>query len=142
MAVYLFVYGTLRRASRHPLARRLHAHARPIGEGEASGTLYDLGAYPGALFDSASVQRVSGEVYALHATGKLLGAIDAYEGCPEGKATNSGFRRILLQVTLPGGRQLEAWSYGLAARPPRARPIASGDWIAHLAIRKPRLRRR
>ncbi len=142
MPIHLFVYGTLRRASRHPMARRLGAQGRLIGEGEAQGVLYDLGAYPGALFDPASAQRVVGEVYALQASDPLLRAIDAYEGCAEGEATNSGFRRIPLKVTLPGGRQLEAWSYGLAARPPRARPIPSGDWIAHLGLRKPRARQR
>jgi gamma-glutamylcyclotransferase (GGCT)/AIG2-like uncharacterized protein YtfP len=142
MPIHLFVYGTLRRASGHPLARRLGARGRLIGEGEAQGTLYDLGAYPGALFDPACAHRVVGEVYALHASDPLLRAIDVYEGCAEGEATNAGFRRNPLQVTLPGGRQVEAWSYGLAARPPRPRPIASGDWITHLAIRKPRLRRR
>ncbi len=142
MPEHLFVYGTLRSVSAHPMARRLGAQGCLIGEGEAQGTLYDLGAYPGALFDPASAQRVVGEVYAVHATDPLLRAIDAYEGCAEGEATNSGFGRIALQVRLSGGRQLKAWSYGLAARPPRARPILGGDWIAHLARRKPRLRRR
>jgi gamma-glutamylcyclotransferase (GGCT)/AIG2-like uncharacterized protein YtfP len=142
MPIRLFVYGTLRGVSPHPMARRLAARAKLLGAASAPGVLYDLGAYPGALFDLASRGRVRGEVYALHASDPLLRAIDAYEGCAEGEATNSGFRRVPLVVTLDGGRQLEAWSYGLAARPPRARPIASGDWIAHLAIRKPRARQR
>jgi gamma-glutamylcyclotransferase (GGCT)/AIG2-like uncharacterized protein YtfP len=142
MPIHLFVYGTLRRASPHPLARRLAARARLLGAASAPGALYDLRAYPGALFDLVSRGRVRGEVYALHTSDPLLRIIDAYEGCAEGEATSSGFGRIPLVVTLDTGRQLEALSYGLAARPLRARPIASGDWIAHLAIRKPRARQR
>jgi gamma-glutamylcyclotransferase (GGCT)/AIG2-like uncharacterized protein YtfP len=125
------------------MARRLRARAKPLGRGSAPGLLYDLDAYPGAFFGPEHRQRVLGEVFALPVGDPLLRAIDVYEGCSEdGSATNSGFERLSIIVTLDTGRQLEAWSYGLRDAPRPARPIPSGDWIAHLAARKLRAARR
>ena len=125
------------------MAQRLRARAKLLGRGSAPGLLYDLGAYPGAFFGPTYKQRVRGEVFALPAGDPLLRAIDAYEGCAEdGSATNSGFERLAIIVTLDTGRQLEAWSYGLQKAPRPARPNPSGDWIVHLAARKPRAARR
>ena len=50
MPSHLFVYGSLRSESAHPMARRLRVSARLIGKGSARGVLYDLGAYSGARF--------------------------------------------------------------------------------------------
>ncbi|MEC4749948.1 gamma-glutamylcyclotransferase [Methylomicrobium sp. Wu6] len=45
----LFVYGTLRRGSDHPIARHLADNAEWLGFGEFHGLLFDIGAYPGAV---------------------------------------------------------------------------------------------
>src|SRR5580692_7203168 len=44
---YLFVYGTLRKGSGNPHARRLAEHAEWAGPGRIPGRLYRLGRYPG-----------------------------------------------------------------------------------------------
>jgi len=142
MPVHLFVYGTLRSESLHPMARRLQAQARLLGNGSVPGLLYDFGTHPGAVFGPELYQRVLGEVFALRAGDPLLAAVDAYEGCTNESESKLGFRRIKVAVALDTGHRLEAWSYGLREVPRPGRPIMSGDWIAQLAARRPRTIRR
>jgi gamma-glutamylcyclotransferase (GGCT)/AIG2-like uncharacterized protein YtfP len=142
MPVHLFVYGTLLSASLHPMARRLQAQARLLGNGSVPGLLYDFGAYPCAKFGPELKQRVLGEVFALRAGDPLLAAIDDYEDCANESESQFGLRRIKVAVTLDTGRRFEAWTYGLHQVPRPGRPIMSGDWIAQLAARRPRALRR
>jgi hypothetical protein len=94
------------------------------------------------VFSLEHNRRVIGEVLALAAGDPLLRDSDEYEGCNEDGESTYGLGRIAVPVTLDGGPRLEAWGYGLQ-RPPRpARPILSGDWVAHLAARKPAALRR
>jgi len=62
-APHLFVYGTLRFEYPNPLAVKLKAIF--ICKGSAPGVLYDLGWYPGAVFNDDVRTRVIGEVIAL-----------------------------------------------------------------------------
>lgn len=126
---HLFVYGTLRSEFPHPLARRLALEARLIGTGSASGTLYALSYYPGAIFRPDDRDSVLGEVYALPRS-SLLAELDAYEG--------SLFRRVRIAVRLAGGRAIEAWSYELRGAQNPGRRIEGGDFMQHLRRISPR----
>jgi gamma-glutamylcyclotransferase (GGCT)/AIG2-like uncharacterized protein YtfP len=134
----LFVYGTLRSQSGHPMARRLARQARLIGKGSAPGALYDLGAYPGAVFSPDRKRQVTGEIFALTSGGRLLRLLDAYEGCASEDAAETALRRIEIEVRLPTGSTVEAWTYALETAPAKARWIDGGDWILHLRSRTPR----
>ena len=122
MPVSLFVYGTLKRESsrkRHPLLR----DARFVAVASMSGSLYDLGSYPGVLREKNNRGRVLGEVYEIpdpdahHA----LRALDKYEG--------SEFVRKRAYVTLRDGKRRSAWAYVLRKPPPRhARQVDSGTY--------------
>ena len=137
MTDYLFVYGTLRAESAHPMAHRLKAGARLVGKGAAPGLLYDLGEYPGALFGPEEKYRVVGEVYALEAP-RLLADLDKYEGtAPPDEDGEALFERITVKVKLKNGSTVDAWAYGLK-QPLRARLIGSGDFIADRRLRNPR----
>src|ERR1700709_2165292 len=57
---HVFVYGTLRRGGSNDIARFLPAPAY-VADARIAGTLYDLGAYPGAVLGGAGA--VHGEVY-------------------------------------------------------------------------------
>ena len=46
MPEHIFVYGTLRAESAHPMAHRLRVGARHIGKGSTPGLLYDFGSWP------------------------------------------------------------------------------------------------
>ena len=135
MPQHLFVYGTLRPGSHHPLAIRLQRQARLIGSGSGSGILYHLGGCPGALFQAGARDRILGDVFALGNAERLLKLLDDYEGVNDSK---TNYARLTIEVSLDRGGMLEAWAYGLRARPPRARRIESGDFIIHAPSLSPR----
>jgi gamma-glutamylcyclotransferase (GGCT)/AIG2-like uncharacterized protein YtfP len=128
---YIFVYGTLRAESAHPMARRLRARARHIGQGTAPGRLYDMGWYPAAVFDEGEKRRIIGDVFALKTGGRLLAELDAYE------SGDPNYARVRLQVKLAKRGMVEAWAYSVSEAP-KARLIPSGDFIAHRNARRPR----
>ena len=135
MAQHLFVYGTLRPGSSHPLATRLQRQARLIGRANACGTLYDLGGCPGALFQAGTKGRILGELFALGNASRLLELLDAYERVSD---TAPDYARLLIEVSLERGGRLDAWAYGLRAAPSRARRIGRGDFIVHARSISPR----
>ena len=123
---HIFVYGTLRADSDHPMARRLAAQARHVGKGHAPGRLYDCGWYPAAIFNESEKRLVVGDVYALKPGGKLLAELDAYE------AGGPDYGRKPLAVRLTDGRTILAWAYSVTTAP-SSKVIHSGDFIAHKA---------
>jgi len=143
MPGHLFVYGTLRAESGHPMARRLHAGARHIGSGSTPGSLYDFGSWPGAVFGPGERYRVIGSVFALGPNSRLLADLDKYEGVApadeeerEWPEAEGLFHRIAIEVALDQGGRVQAWTYALKEKP-RARLIGSGDFIADRRIRNP-----
>jgi gamma-glutamylcyclotransferase (GGCT)/AIG2-like uncharacterized protein YtfP len=122
MNLPLFVYGTLQR-SQNGMPHSLLRQARFVSYASMSGSLYDLGPYPGVFRDSAGRGRVFGELYELpdHTGPRTLQALDEHEG-PE-------FRRRRVLVTLRGGRRRAAWTYVLCRRPEElARLVPSGRY--------------
>lgn len=128
---HIFVYGTLRIESDHPMARRLSLQARHLGKARVPGHLYDMGWYPAALFDATENRHIIGDVFALPPGGRLLAELDAYE------AGDPNYARAPLEVTLADGGTITAWAYGVS-RAPNARLIPSGDFIAHRNAKTPR----
>ena len=146
MPDHLFVYGTLRAESAHPMAHRLRVGARHVGRGSAPGLLYDFGSWPGAYFGLEEKYRVIGSVFMLGPNPRLLADLDKYEGVvpteePREFPESEGlFHRIAIEVHLEKGGTVEAWTYGLK-EPPRARVIGTGDFIADRKLRVPSARR-
>lgn len=138
MPDHLFVYGTLRAGSAHPMAHRLRVGAKPLGRGSVPGLLYDFGDHPGAVFAADSKYRVVGDVFELKAGARLLADLDRYEGCTG--ADDDMFRRIAIEIALDKGGSVEAWAYALRAAP-RARLIGTGDFIADRRLRVPKAAR-
>jgi len=143
MPDHLFVYGTLRAESAHPMAHRLRIAARHVGRGSTPGLLYDFGAWPGAVFGQDQGTRVIGNVFMLGAGQKLLAELDRYEGVApmRGQSRQSPeaeglFHRIAVTVALHQGGTVEAFAYGLKATP-SARLIGTGDFIADRRFRVP-----
>lgn len=134
MTSYLFVYGTLRLGSPHPLAKRLAHMAEHVGVGTTPGVLYDFGAYPGANLGGRGGV-VVGDLFALTGDSPVLPTLDRYEGIAAGEA--APFHRETAIVTLAARQSLEAWVYALT-QIPRARRVPSGDWIAHRWMRSAR----
>ena len=123
----LFVYGTLKRRAprrQHPLLRDGHYLARA----SVSGTLYDLGQYPGLMRSPRNGRRVTGEIYELpdeHAVA-MLRALDRYEG--------SEYVRRRVYVTLSNGKRRAAWAYLLRQRPKSAVRLNSGRFTLRRGV--------
>src|SRR5262245_24854588 len=123
--MYLFVYGTLRRGSPHPMARFLAERARYVGIAKIRGKLYDLGRYPGLV--PASEAWAIGDVYELPDGDATLAELDRYENGPAPRLIQ--FERAQVEVTLADGTTLAAWVYWYRGGVQAAQPIASGDYL-------------
>jgi gamma-glutamylcyclotransferase (GGCT)/AIG2-like uncharacterized protein YtfP len=127
MSNHLFVYGTLKRRSRHPMARRLAASARHVGPAILAGRLYDLGRFPGLKEPWSPNDWVQGEVYDLgEAAGQILQDMDAYENAESPPPTP--YDRQLTSVTFGDGRTLHAWVYWYRGDVQEERFIESGSY--------------
>lgn len=127
---HLFVYGTLRRAARHPMHAEVMAHCDPVGPGSVPGRLYDLGPYPALLPPAAATERVRGELYAIRpgAEVPLFAVLDAYEGV---NATGSGpplYRREVVDAMADGGWRGPAWCYCYLGEVSESQRVPSGEY--------------
>jgi gamma-glutamylcyclotransferase (GGCT)/AIG2-like uncharacterized protein YtfP len=121
-ARYVFVYGTLRSGGRNDIARYRPAPVH-VGNATIAATLYDMGAYPGAVLGGAA--RVKGEVYRI--TPAVERALDALEEVNE-EGTGEYLRREL-GVDVDGMR-LQCLVYEIhPSRWGGRAVIASGDWF-------------
>ena len=119
---YVFVYGTLRAGGSNDIARWL---PRPhfIGMAQIAGTLYDLGAYPGARLGGTA--RVHGEVYRIER--ELEANLDRLEEVLPNDEGEYLKREIEVQV---GAQALRCLVYEIhPARVKSRLAIASGDWF-------------
>jgi gamma-glutamylcyclotransferase (GGCT)/AIG2-like uncharacterized protein YtfP len=127
MPQYLFVYGTLRRRSRHPMARRLAQSASHVGAAKIAGRLFDLGRYPGLKEPTSGFDWVQGDVYDLGVdAARTLQEMDAYENAESPPPTP--YERLHAAVTLEDGRELTAWVYWYRGNVRDEWFIASGSY--------------
>jgi gamma-glutamylcyclotransferase (GGCT)/AIG2-like uncharacterized protein YtfP len=116
----VFVYGTLRRGSPHAMSIRFPG-SRFVADAKVSGSLFDLGAYPGLLLDDSN-SLVIGEVYEVG--DETLSKLDDFE-------SSSHYWRKQVKISL-GTQTKKCWIY--APNPEafsRDKLIASGDWIEY-----------
>ena len=125
----LFVYGTLMQAGGHPMARRLASQSTVIGPGTIAGRLYNLGRYPGAVLGEAASGCVHGIALRLHHPERTLSWLDAYEGASESDPEPRAYARVVIEVQLKGGRQIDAWVYDYRGPLAFARRLASGRYF-------------
>lgn len=130
-AAWVAVYGTLRAGGVNDIAR-LQPGIAPVGTAELTGTLYDLGWYPGLCLVGA--QPVHAEIYALDPG--LEQQLDGIEGLWPDDVGEYAKRLLTLPVALAEGgtRAMEVLVY--EALPPvvRGAPvIEASDWLAWFA---------
>ena len=127
MSDLLFVYGTLKRRSRHPMARRLAASARHVGAATIAGRLYNLGRFPGLKPPQYPDDRVYGDVYDLgENAASILKEMDAYENAESPPPTP--YERELARVTFDHGEPLTVWVYWYHGAVREEHFIASGSY--------------
>ena len=125
MADYLFVYGTLRRISLHPMAKFLADRAAFVGAGSVGGRLYNLGRYPGMTESMSEGERVVGDVYEV-ADDETIRDLDRYEN--DESPLPSFFERGQAKVTLADGKAVQATVYWFRGTVAETQRIQSGDY--------------
>ena len=116
----VFVYGTLRRGGAGAMSIRFPG-AKFIADAQVTGSLYDLGAYPGLLLNESD-SSVVGEVYEVD--DEILKRLDDFEA-------SDNYRRKQVEISL-GDRRQACWTYepDPEFHSPRTL-ITSGDWIEY-----------
>lgn len=118
----VFVYGSLRSGDAGAMSIRF-PNSKFIAEAQVSGSLYDLGAYPGLLLDE-SKSLVSGEVYEVD--DELLNELDDFEA-------SSSYGRKQVEITLDTDRK-RCWVYVPEDNTEfysHRTLITSGDWMEY-----------
>lgn len=125
-ARYVFVYGTLRRGGRNDIAR-FSPPPEYVADARITGTLYDLGAYPGAVLQGSG--GVLGEVYRI--TASVEAQLDLLEGVNAADDTGEYIKREVPVAV--GTEHLLCLVYEIHPERIACRQvIASGDWMASL----------
>jgi len=116
----VFVYGTLRRGGAGAMSIRFPS-SKFMGDANVSGSLYDLGTYPGVLLNESN-SLVIGEVYEVD--DEILNELDEYEAL-------SHYRRKQVEISLGTHRRI-CWIYEPNPEFYSHRTlITSGDWIEY-----------
>lgn len=122
----LFVYGTLRRDSDHPMARFLARHGRYLGRASASGRMYAFSWHPGVTKARTPGEAIQGDLYSVDQS--LFGELDGYEG--------SGFLRRKTPVISENGERTTAWIYYYGSDISFRKRITTGDFLGWQQARK------
>ena len=126
MTKLLFVYGTLLRRSRHPMARLLAERARFAGAARMRGRLYDLGRYPGMLEPVGDEDWVHGDLYDLGEGTTTLAELDAYEQAES--PLPAYFERQLGEAVHEDGTRVPVWIYWYHGEVVESQRIGSGRY--------------
>lgn len=129
---YLFVYGTLMAGVRSKMARRFHENSRFTGTGQLRGHLFDLGHYPGAVYDPDAETFVLGHIFELTDPTRFLPVLDAYEAVGTRFGQKGEYIRRECPV-LSGEKQLLCWVYLYNLPTAHLPRIPSGDYLDFLS---------
>jgi gamma-glutamylcyclotransferase (GGCT)/AIG2-like uncharacterized protein YtfP len=130
MPEHFFFYGTLIPEFAPLHLRDKLAELQFVADGSAHGTLYDLGAYPGAVFDETSPTIVFGRIFQAPAADRILAALDRYEGYDPTSAEGSEYIRRRLPIALEDGATIDCWVYEYNGSLAAASIIPAGRYIA------------
>lgn len=130
-AIYLFVYGTLRRTCSTGAHKTYLNGATFIGDAKLHAKLFRVSYYPAIVLSNEGTW-VIGEVYRLTGDAQLQ-ALDKYEECAPPINNQQEYKRELVQVQLADG-ELMAWTY-IYNRPTEGlTQIISGDFLQETCL--------
>lgn len=126
---FLFVYGTLLRAYKHPIHQVIAQHSRYIGTGQVQGCLYRISYYPGLVLSNEPSHWVHGELYELHDTNDVWTVLDEYEGYMPHNEAQSDYLRREVTVLCAAGLTYLAYTYVYNQPVEGFDLIPSGDFL-------------
>ena len=130
---FLIVYGTLRPPYDNQFALYLRNRGRLMGEGTFEGQVFNMGSYPGAVYQRNAGTRVCGTVYEISGQREtILTYLDYYEGVGDDFEQPTEFVRTVIPVDV-NGHITDCWVY-LYNLPTDDKPvIESGDFALHIS---------
>ncbi|MEZ4903207.1 MAG: gamma-glutamylcyclotransferase family protein [Spirosomataceae bacterium] len=134
--VFLFVYGTLMRGFSNRFAQKIAKNAIWIGKGTFTGHLFDLGFYPGAVYDPNTTSQVHGEVWQLADFERIIKALDTYEGVDD---KTPEYVRREVPVLLENGCEMRCWAYIFCQPTENYEVIMEGDYRKRKYVLKQQL---
>lgn len=127
----LFVYGTLLNDIHSMIANHLKTHSEMIGDATAKGKIYDLGSYPGLVYQPDNDSVVFGQVFKLDDPEDVLRTLDNYEGISNESPSNNEYLRDIIEVNIEG--KVEAcWAYVYIKSTEGLKEITSGNYISYI----------
>ncbi len=127
----LFVYGTLLNDIHSMIANHLKTHSKLIGDGTVNGLLFDLGSYPGLVYQPETDRLVFGQVFELDDPEEVLATLDGYEGINLNSLAESEYSRLLVPVSLDKDN-LECWVYVYNGKTGGLKQIESGNYLEYI----------
>ncbi len=114
----LFVYGTLRPDSGHPMGRVLAHNARSLGAAIVRARLSRVGPYRAIVPCAPARCWVEGEMFEVFGGRGVWRVLDGHEGCAE---PHPDYRRVRVAALLDAGPRrgwTSAWCYAAAEPAP------------------------
>jgi gamma-glutamylcyclotransferase (GGCT)/AIG2-like uncharacterized protein YtfP len=127
----LFVYGTLRNDFENEYAKFLIKHGKNLGNGYFFGQLFDIGHYPGAVYDPMCNEKVFGDIILLK-NKEVLQMLDAYEGVDESNPQPQEYKREIITI-ISKGQSVSCWTYLYNHPVQSLKKISSGDYLQYLS---------
>ena len=130
---FLIVYGTLRPPFDNTFSQYLRQRGRCVGEGTFPGQVFDMGSYPGAVYQEHSESRVCGTVFDIsNQKQTILTYLDYYEGVGDQFDQPTEYIRSVVPVHF-NNQVADCWIY-IYNLPTEDKPlIESGDYSVHIA---------
>jgi gamma-glutamylcyclotransferase (GGCT)/AIG2-like uncharacterized protein YtfP len=126
---YLFVYGTLL-DDPNTFGRYVNDHCRFFKKGKFKGRLYDIGEYPGAIFEPGCDSSVMGSILIMNDPAEILKVLDDYEGVGDDCPQPNEYLRGLVDVDTDGN-PISCWVYLYNWPVDKARLIDCGDYLLY-----------
>ena len=126
----LFVYGTLRKNFENQYATLLQKKSKYLGNGYFFGLLYDIGYYPGAVYEPECNDKVFGDIVLFNHK-EVLEILDDYEGVNALDLQSCEFRREVVTVFMEG-QPVSCWTYLYNHPVHHLKRIHSGDYLQFL----------
>ena len=128
--INLFFYGTLLPEIASPEILPILKSLTSLGVGYMRGKLYDLGNYPGAIYDETG-NWIIGRVFCLPEI-SLVKFFDQHEDYDPNDQDASLFIRKNVPVQMHEGKSIHCWTYLYNQTTSRFPPIESGDYLTFL----------
>ncbi len=128
---HLFVYGSLLHSIPSQMATFLRSQGQFQGEAYLEGRLFDLGRYPGVVYEPGKGKEVFGHLYQLSVPEACFPRLDFYEGIHPSQPEKGEYIRRKCPVRFRG-KMVESWVYLYNFDTAALTEITSGNYLIYL----------